>query len=801
MTLGERICAQMNEVVRLILGTPNQKLSTRDELRYGSNGSLAIIFADHSDKKAGDWFDHENVRGGGPWEFLRVYGHMERAEAEEWFLREFGGDRKPRIVGTYNYVDETGALLFQVVRRDPKSFRQRRPDGNGGWLWDLDGVRRVPYHLDELVAARTGTNGSGAPWRVYIVEGEKDADRLRQWGLSATTNPGGAGKWHKDYGRYFANAEAVILPDNDQPGRAHARQVAANLLPIAANVRILDLLVPEKGDVSDAIGDGLTQSDLAELVECCELFRPPREPVENDPLNLDGLAPEGQPAVKWAGADTSPIPPRQWLLGTFFCCGFLSGLTGPGAVGKTALRLLQLIALALGRDDLTGEHVFKRTKVLIVCLEDDENELRRRIRSACLHYGIDERELVGWLAYWTPRDLRLLELDRWGQITGPGELGEALRTIIKRLGIGLVSVDPFVKSHCADENDNVAIDKAAGYFLQIGHDCGCAVDYSHHHRKGVVLPGDPDSGRGASSLSNASRLVWTLTKMSLAEAEMFNIKPRERLLYVRLDDAKVNIVPPAETTIWFKLIGVHIGNGADWWPKGDNVQTVERWYPPDPFEDLEKSTIAKIFDELRAGPKTGEWYSANPQAKDNWAGTVICSLTGKSEADAKRILATWRDKDVLIEVNSAGRKSKDYKLNETMAGDILGSLYRPPGAGMPKDRHPPTETPFDIPEAPPREPEWDAQAAKARKCTNSEAIALNLLRKALKDRGIYPPADPEIPPDTLCVLSEIWRDLAYEGGLGGDTASGQKSAFKRIREGLIAKEIVGYWKGLAWLCP
>jgi hypothetical protein len=99
---------------------------------------------------------------------------------------------------------------------------------------------------------------------------------------------------------------------------------------------------------------------------------PPRAPV-----------PPGQPAVKWAGEDGAPIPPRQWVLGTTFCRGYLSGLTGAGGTGKTALRLLQLIALALGHN-LTGEHVFKRTKVLIVCLEDDENELRRRIRAACI---------------------------------------------------------------------------------------------------------------------------------------------------------------------------------------------------------------------------------------------------------------------------------------------------------------------------------------------------------------------------------------------------------------------------------
>jgi hypothetical protein len=133
-----------------------------------------------------------------------------------------------------------------------------------------------------------------------------------------------------------------------------------------------------------------------------------------------------------------PIPPRQWLLGTNFCLGFLSGLTGVGGAGKTALRVLQLIALALDRGDLVDEHVFKRTKVLIVCLKDDEAELRRRIRAACLYHNINESELDGWVYYWTPRDLHLIEIDEHRQVKS-GKLGDAWRRIIAGLGIGLVS--------------------------------------------------------------------------------------------------------------------------------------------------------------------------------------------------------------------------------------------------------------------------------------------------------------------------------------------------------------------------
>ena len=102
--------------------------------------------------------------------------------------------QKPQIVATYDYLDAAGKLVYQVVRREPKDFRQRRPDPQhpGKWIWNMDGVDRVPYRLPELLEAEVAA----------VVEGEKDCDRLRTLGLTATCNSGGAGKWRKEY-NYF----------------------------------------------------------------------------------------------------------------------------------------------------------------------------------------------------------------------------------------------------------------------------------------------------------------------------------------------------------------------------------------------------------------------------------------------------------------------------------------------------------------------------------------------------------------------------------------------------------------------
>ena len=177
------------------------------------------------------------------------------------------GDGKPRIVATYDYRDEAGHLLFQVVRLAPKDFRQRRPKPGGGWDWSVKGARVVPYRLPELLAD---------PKRpVFIVEGEKDCDNLARLGLVATCNAGGAGKWTAEHAAFLRGRRVVVLPDNDDAGRKHAQQVAQSLQGLAASVRIVELPgLPEKGDASDWLAAGGTRDELKRLVEAAPDWTP-----------------------------------------------------------------------------------------------------------------------------------------------------------------------------------------------------------------------------------------------------------------------------------------------------------------------------------------------------------------------------------------------------------------------------------------------------------------------------------------------------------------------------------------------
>ncbi len=161
------------------------------------------------------------------------------------------------ITATYDYLDELGNVLFQVVRKPGKQFRQRRPDGAGGWIWKLGDTRRVLYRLPDLLEAVA----AGDP--VFIVEGEKDVDRLIADGYDATCNPHGAGKWRSSYNATLKGADIIIVADRDDNGRAHARDIALALDGVASSVRVVEAAAGK--DVSDHLAAGRTVEELVSI--------------------------------------------------------------------------------------------------------------------------------------------------------------------------------------------------------------------------------------------------------------------------------------------------------------------------------------------------------------------------------------------------------------------------------------------------------------------------------------------------------------------------------------------------------
>lgn len=340
-----------------------------------------------------------------------------------------------------------------------------------------------------------------------------------------------------------------------------------------------------------------------------------------------------------AGDDDYVIPPRGWLLGTVFCRRFLSSLIADGGVGKTALRIAQLMSLATGRS-LTGEHVFMQCRVLIVSLEDDADELRRRVYAVMRHYGITPAEVKGWLFLAAPKGLRLAEMKDGAPAAGALEM--LLREVIVERSVDVVSLDPFVKSHGLEENSNGAIDYVCTLLAKISIDQDCAVDLPHHTKKGIGGPGDADRSRGASSMKDAARLVYTLNPMTTEEAGQFGLSEAERRSLIRMDSGKVNIAPQASEATWFRIVGVPLENGQGIYPAGDNVQTVEPWQPPATLAGLDSPLLNRILDDIEAGLPNGSRYSAAGKADERAAWHVIVRhAPDKTEQQARNLIKMW----------------------------------------------------------------------------------------------------------------------------------------------------------------
>jgi hypothetical protein len=355
-----------------------------------------------------------------------------------------------------------------------------------------------------------------------------------------------------------------------------------------------------------------------------------------------------------------------WLLGNQFCRGFLSSLVAPGAAGKTALRIAQLLSLATARN-LTGQRVFMRCRVLLLSFEDGRDELQRRLAAARLHHNVSLSELKGWLYYATLKGTKLAELRNGSRQRG--QLAQWLRDKIEQLKPDIVCLDPFVKTHALEENDNGAMDFVCDLLATFADDYNIAVDAPHHTRKGITTPGDPDMGRGSSSIRDAGRLVYTLTPMDETEAKQFSIEQLDRRSFVRLDSAKVNIARPANTATWFKLVSVNIGNATEAYPNGDEVQTVVPWNPPRVWEGLSSVILHTVLTEIDTGMPNGQRYTDAGGGKGDRAAWKVVQkhCADRSEGQCREIIKTWVKNGVLYVVEYDDpvdrKKRKGYRLD------------------------------------------------------------------------------------------------------------------------------------------
>ena len=453
------------------------------------HGGKRDSFAVNSD--SGQWYCHSECgRGGSVFDLEMALTGVSFLEAKREIAsivgRPKGSDASlAAIATTYPYRDEKGKLLYEVVRYEPKDFRQRRPDGRGGWTWKLNGARRVPYRLPELVKPETET--------VYVVEGEKDVATLERWGLVATT-AGAAGRWQGQFSDYLRGKTVLIVPDNDDQGRKDALEKAESLLSRAKEVRVLELPeLEEKGDVTDWKGAGKTREDLLVVVEAAK----PLDTASLRDLNMQWF-PEPGPSVRSSGISSlSELPSIwqlkskvEWLIEDFLAIGSVTLLSSESGVGKSWVAYWLAGSVAHGRP-VFGRKVRQRP-VLYIDAENPSYVVSQRVREGL---GFPETpELYirgGWVDSPPPRpDFLLLK-----------EFARERR--------GLIIYDPLVAFQTGSEISANDVRQFMQGFRDLAN-AGATVLVLHHSGKAETAR----EYRGSSDYKASVDTAYTLTSIT-----------------------------------------------------------------------------------------------------------------------------------------------------------------------------------------------------------------------------------------------------------------------------------------------
>jgi hypothetical protein len=400
-------------------------------------------------------------------------------------------------VAHYDYLDENEVVVFRVTREPGKEFRIWRPDGNGGWIPGIKDkqteqylVRLLPYNLPVL--------SETVEEFIYIVEGEKDADRLNGLGLAATCNPSGAGKWKDEYSKYFKDRNVAILPDNDPCGRDHARAVAASLFSAgAADIRVVLLPgLPEKGDVSDWLEAGGTVSDLQMLVENVR-------PVTATDIRLDLktiIPPDTPPRFRLVGADDiidSPSP--SWLTEDFFTLAAFVLLYGEPGSGKSFIALDLALSIQAGITWQAGRRTTKPGTVVYIAAEG-VGGLGNRIRAWKIGHSVDSFRNIWFL----PTAPQLLDKD---------EIEGLIDTLCRLPELPvLVIIDTLARTTVGgDENSARDMGEFVAAIDRIRAAFGCTVLVVHHATK------EGKFERGSSALRGAADVVIKTSKKGKTE--------------------------------------------------------------------------------------------------------------------------------------------------------------------------------------------------------------------------------------------------------------------------------------------
>jgi hypothetical protein len=364
--------------------------------------------------------------------------------------------------------------------------------------------------------------------------------------------------------------------------------------------------------------------------------------------------------------DWDNIPPRPWIAGRRLLRGFVSVMTGPGGVGKTALTVTTALSYSLNRNllDPTNTnpnwklHLEKPLRTYIYGLEDDIDELKRRVKSVMNFHGVDPMEVGDTLLLGDGSVDRLILAISNSKGLVRTDLVDKLIEVLIGLAVDVLILDPCVKLHVCNENDNGEMDFLMAILKEIAIRANCAIWLIHHSGKTGTAT-DPHGGRGASSIVAAGRVSETLSTPSKGDYERYGFG-RDM---VKLEPTKANMSPIGEDSAqWLRISGYPVGNG-------DYAQVIELVEAKAATEQMDEFLFVQIVMAIREVPKGKVWVSK--RGAPTWVGLAFQKGGIGTEDRADALVKDWSERGLLIPDSDAtddrNREIKTaLKLNEIM---------------------------------------------------------------------------------------------------------------------------------------
>lgn len=356
-------------------------------------------------------------------------------------------------------------------------------------------------------------------------------------------------------------------------------------------------------------------------------------------------------------SDAATLSRREWLYGKAALRGAVTVTVGAGATGKSALHLVEALAMVTGKP-LLGLQPRAPLRVWVINLEDKLEELELRLAAARRAHGLTIEDCAERL-FVNGRETKLCIATASpdaGTVIVESVVDEIVEEIVRHQ-IDVIIIDPFVSSHRVNENDNMSIDLVAKTWAQIADEAEVAVMIVHHTRKSNGGEVTSDDGRGASSLINAARIGREINPMSKDQADEAGV-PDRRHQYFYITDGKPNYAPRNEKREWYQIISHVLPNGQNGLYDGENVGVVVRWEWPDTRIELSADKLEAVCVAI-GGNRCRRDHQAHA-----YVGKIIAAALGIDSADrqsmrgVKSLVAKWIKDGALVEREGLTDKSE-----------------------------------------------------------------------------------------------------------------------------------------------